>query len=531
MIRRALLLSLAGFAACANPDRPAPTGPTVPVRLTPSAAISDGSSSGDAHFFWLPPIAPARTYPGTFDPGANPELRICPFSAATNACTSAAVIYTRSSSPSIVVSTSAQSYTFDWSTKPASITTGDYRAEVRLGGRVLGYADARVVTSAKDLKAVPAGFVGVQDGKTLTFAFRIETGIVASISIAPRGDSVTVGETRQFTATVLDANGAVLSGAAVTWSSAQPNRATISATGLATGVSAGFTRIVASSGGVIDSTILYVRQVPVARVVISPAGTTALTVGGQATFTATMYDASNNVLTGRALLWQVFDTAVVMVSSAGVATARGPGLAYLYALSESKRDSVLIDVTGASVTCLRPWAVPDIWFAPNVVGRAVTGRYGTPNQFTTVIPTSTSGNYYPIAVGDQSSSTYSTNILSCTSTPITLGAGVPLSLGNLVSPTVAGLDSLFARDPNAAWDPTANGGLGGIVGSNAPHGSESARVVQVPLYVQRDQSAGSATVRFRRTATVFLDSYASVDDATTGARRGDITFRFLRFGP
>ena len=530
MTRRSLLSIAVAVAACSS-DQQTPTAPPEPASLTPTAAISDGTSSGNSHFFWLPPIAPATTYPGTFDPSATPELRICPFSVATNACTAPAAIFTRSSSPAIVLNATTQSYTFDWSTKPASITTGDYRAEVRFFNRVLGFADVRVAGSAKELKSLPAGFVGVQDGKTLTFAFRIETGIVGSVSIAPRNDSVTVGETLQFTATVRDVYGAVIAGAPVAWSSFQQNRATISATGLATGVSVGFTTIIATSAGVMDSTYLFVRQVPVARIVISPSGTIPLTVGGQVAFTATMYDAANNVLTGRALLWKSNDSSVVSISPDGLATARGAGISFILALSETKRDSVFVDVTGASVTCLRPWAVPDIWFAPNVVGRAVTGHYGTPPQFTTVFPTSTSGNYYPIAIGDQSGGTYSTNILSCSSTPITLGAPVELSLGNLVSPTVAALDTLFTRDPNAAWDPSANGGVGGIVGSNAPTGSESARVVQVPLYVQNDQRAGSGTVRFRRTATVFLDSYARVDDATTGAKRGDITFRFLRYGP
>ena len=72
------LASLTALAACSAPDEPTAPSATSLTPPTPSAAISDGSQgNGDAHFFWLPPIAPSRTYPGTFDPGLQPEIRIC----------------------------------------------------------------------------------------------------------------------------------------------------------------------------------------------------------------------------------------------------------------------------------------------------------------------------------------------------------------------------------------------------------------------------------------------------------------------
>jgi hypothetical protein len=95
----------------------------------------------------------------------------------------------------------------------------------------------------------------------------------------------------------------------------------------------------------------------------------------------------------------------------------------------------------------------------------------------------------------------------------------------------ASLESLFALDPAATWDASANGGLGGIVSSNAPPGQESARVVLVALYNFADQQPGRARVRFRGTAYVFIDTYSPATDSNTGEVKGDIVFRFLRFGP
>lgn len=513
--------------ACATPDKPAPTAPDKLDDLTPVAAISDARSGGESHFYWLPPIASAITYPGTFDAAASPELRICPF--ANNVCTAPATVYTRTSSPPIAVSASAQSYSLDWSTKPADITVGDYRAEVRLAGRLLGFADVRVVGNAKDLKTVPAGFAGVQDGKSLMYAFRIENGIVGSVTITPRDSSLSIGDSRLFSATVRDIHGATLGGAAVAWTSRIPSIATISASGLATGVATGITTIVATSGGVLDSTSLTVGPIPVARVVVSPAGVIALSLGQQRPFTAATLDAGGHVLAGRTVIWTTNDASIVTIGPDGLATATGPGVSFIVAASEGKRDSTFVDVTsGATVTCLRPWTLPEIWFAPNVYGRQVTGRYGA--IFGSVQPTASSGEYYPLQLEGTSSSLYTNNIIGCSTGPVTLGDSVTLSVGNLVGPTITGLDSLFTRDPNATWDPSANGGLGGIVGSNAPVGGESARVVQVALYIPNGQ-VGVSRVAVQRTAFVFVESYVKVAGTPPGSLRADITFRFLRFGP
>ena len=521
-------LAAAAIAATACSDASAPDRPVAQrvVDLTPTPIISEAGSGGDPHFFWLPPVSPVRVYPGTFDAAATPDLRICPF--ANDACTVAPTIYTLTSSPAIVFDTRTPAFSFNWSTKSAGVSVGDYRAEVRLLNRVLGFADLRVVGNAKDLKNVPAGFVGVQDGKSLTLAFRIENGIVGSVRIFPRDSVLTIGGVRQFNAQVLDIHGAVISGAPVAWTSRSPAVATISATGLATGVSTGVTTIVATSGVLGDSTFLTVRPVPVSRIVVYPSGIIPLNLGQSFTFSDTTFDASGHILPGRAVTWSTNNPSVVTIGSDGRATATGPGLSFVVATSEGKRDSAFVDVTsGATVTCLRPWTLPEIWFLPNVVGRRVTGRYGATS---TVPPAADSGQYYPLQLTGTSGATYTSDIVNCSAVPVTLGDSVDLAVGNLVSPTVTGLDGLFALDPNAAWDPAANGGQGGIVGSNAPPGSESARVVQAALYIFNGQSVGASRIAVRRTAFVFIESYVKVS-TPPASLRGDITFRFLRFGP
>ena len=250
-----VVVSLTALTACSAPDEPtAPSSPLLAIK--PVAAISDATQgNGDPHFFWLPPIAPSRTYPGTFDPGLQPQIRICRIAALP--CTSPLVTF---ESGAIAVSTTNQSYSVDWSTKPANITPDDYRAEVWIASRQLGFADIRVVSNARDLKNVPAGFAGVLKSKSLTLAFRLELGIVASVSITPRNPAIDSGTTVQLSATALDFHDAVIPDAAVTWASAPATVATVSSTGLVTGVAPGTAAVTATSGGVFAADTITVRR-------------------------------------------------------------------------------------------------------------------------------------------------------------------------------------------------------------------------------------------------------------------------------
>jgi len=72
---------------------------------------------------------------------------------------------------------------------------------------------------------------------------------VASVSVSPATASVQAGLTLQLTATPKDASSSPLSGRAVTWTSSNGGVATVSGTGLVTGVAAGSATITATSEG------------------------------------------------------------------------------------------------------------------------------------------------------------------------------------------------------------------------------------------------------------------------------------------
>jgi hypothetical protein len=247
---------LLAAAACSGPDGlMAPsTSPLIPNR--PVASISDGTQgAGNAHFYWLPPVAPAGIYAGTFDPGLQPTIRIC--RVASLPCATPLVTIPPGS---IRVDATADSYSAGWSTSPANITVDDYRAEVWIGSRKMGFADIRVVAKQKDVHSVPTGFVGVAKGNNLTLAFRLEFGIVASINIAPPDPAIDSGATVQLSAAAVDFHSQIIQNAVFTWSSAPASIASVNSAGLVTGVAPGTAVITASSDGVFAADTLTVRR-------------------------------------------------------------------------------------------------------------------------------------------------------------------------------------------------------------------------------------------------------------------------------
>src|SRR5262245_29119535 len=75
-------------------------------------------------------------------------------------------------------------------------------------------------------------------------------GSVRSVDVSSPITTVQVGEIAQFNATARDGSGSVVSGARVTWTSLAPNVASVTSTGLVSGLSAGQATIRATVSGV-----------------------------------------------------------------------------------------------------------------------------------------------------------------------------------------------------------------------------------------------------------------------------------------
>ncbi|WP_374089793.1 N,N-dimethylformamidase beta subunit family domain-containing protein [Methylomicrobium lacus] len=104
--------------------------------------------------------------------------------------------------------------------------------------------------------------LGSVNGSTV---LTVQGGTLQSITVTPANPTIAIGATSQFTATGNYSGGGALNlTSQVTWTSATPTVASINATGLATGVSAGTSNITATLSGVTGSTVLTVQSAPLA---------------------------------------------------------------------------------------------------------------------------------------------------------------------------------------------------------------------------------------------------------------------------
>jgi len=170
---------------------------------------------------------------------------------------------------------------------------------------------------------------------------------VASVTLAPTAATITTGATRSFAPTLRDSTGTVLTGRSVTWSSSNTAIATVNASGVATGVSAGTVTVSATSEGRSGTATLTVNApapAPVASVALTPTAASIFTTASQV-YTATLRDASGNTLSGRSVTWSSSNTAVASVSATGVALGLTAGTATITATSEGRSGTATLTVS------------------------------------------------------------------------------------------------------------------------------------------------------------------------------------------
>src|SRR5205085_2857394 len=144
-------------------------------------------------------------------------------------------------------------------------------------------------------------------------------------------------------ATPRDAAGNALTGRAVSWVSSNSSAATVSGSGLVTGVGGGTATITATSEGHAGTATIVVTAVPVTSVSVSPASA-SVPQGQTVQLTATPRDASGNALSGRAVTWTSSNTSVATVTNTGRVSGVTAGSATITATSEGQSGTALVTV-------------------------------------------------------------------------------------------------------------------------------------------------------------------------------------------
>ena len=189
-----------------------------------------------------------------------------------------------------------------------------------------GYAVIHVTPTAVGSVSVLAtakAISGAITGSPATFIAMAGSGGVKRVAISPKVDTVAYGAAVQYTATLYDSLGNVVTGS-VLWSSTAPGVATVDGSGLATTLSGDSTRVIAASNGVADTSRLYVRVLR--SLGLTPADTVITAVGDSVHLrTASVDNFGAPVTAGLKITFVSASPGVVQVDTAGKVRIIGPG--------------------------------------------------------------------------------------------------------------------------------------------------------------------------------------------------------------
>ncbi len=216
-------------------------------------------------------------------------------------------------------------------------------------------------------KVSGTGLVTAFGGGTVTVIARSETvsgyasltvstptaAPVAEVIVSAPTHALTVGQSVQSTVTLKDAQGNILTGRTITYSTGNSTVLSVSAAGLITGKGAGLAAVRATSGGITspesDFTVASSTTGAVASITVTPASAT-LSVGQTSQETAVAKDAGGAVISGTTFTWTTSNPAIAMVSSSGVVSAVGAGTATIRAASSGVTGSMSVNVTTTAAT-------------------------------------------------------------------------------------------------------------------------------------------------------------------------------------
>jgi len=398
-----------------------------------------------------------------------------------------------------------------------------------LSGRAVTWSSSSPVVATVSatglVAAVAAGsttITATSEGKTGTAAVTISNVAVGSVVVQPQGPTIKQGASVQLSVTVRDVNGVIVTDRVVTWSTSSAALATVSTSGVVTGVGAGTVTITATSEGKSGNTSVTVTAVPVASVTIQPPSPDTVFVGYTAQLTAVTRDSNGGVLTGRVVTWQSNNTAIVRVDATGLVSGVAAGSTTITATSEGKSASVTeVSIKAPVGSVVVAPAVDSVNTAgskqfaatvKDVKGTVVTDRpiawVSTPGSVATLSPSNgaittvsgkSKGQAKIIATAETKADTAVVNVITAVTTVVISPLSKTLSIAT--SPTV----QLTANCNNAGPCSTV------VPGRTITWSSNSAAVIVDANGLVTAKSTGVAQI----TATATFDGKVSAPSVIT----------------
>ena len=269
-----------------------------------------------------------------------------------------------------------------------------------LSGRTLTWTSSAETIARVDANGIVTGvaagtatITASAEGKSASTTLTVQAptpAAVASVAITPATAAVRVGDTVRYAAQTKDADGAVLTGRTVRWTSSAPIVATVdSVSGLLTALRSGSATLTATSEGK-TATLAVSVSAPVATVTVTTPLDT-LEAYEEVQLQAVLRDAANNVLTGPVVRWTSSDPAVARVDSVtGQLTGVDRGTVTVTATSETKQGTasrvVVIKyrslTTGSEHACdIASGGIAWCWGINGTESRLGSGQAGTFGAF------------------------------------------------------------------------------------------------------------------------------------------------------
>ena len=232
------------------------------------------------------------------------------------------------------------------------LTARPYAANgTELTGRVVEWAssdaDVATISASGLLTARAPGSVRIAaevENKIGEHWVHVATGPaqIVAVHVTPLAAVLEVGETKQYGATAVDADGNPVDGHDITWIAEPAERVSITASGLVTALAPGYAQVRAAIAGIAGTVALTVATPePVNAIHLDPAG--AVEVNSYIQLHATPLDRHGNAL-DRAVTWSSGNAGIAMVGTDGLVLGVAPGAVLITATSGGVSSSALIEV-------------------------------------------------------------------------------------------------------------------------------------------------------------------------------------------
>jgi uncharacterized protein YjdB len=355
-----------------------------------------------------------------------------------------------------------------------------------------------------------ATITATSEGKSATTAVTVNPRTPNAVIITPAQLLVQEGDTAALSVQVLDNLGQPLPNSAVTFSTSDAAVATVSSSGVVTGVLPGKATVSATSGGKTGAAEVTVTATPVATVVVTPAQPSILQ-GRSVALTAQALNANGQPLTGRTVSWSSSTPTIADVTVSGFVTGVSVGSTVIFASIDGVLGwaNVTVVPTPVAAVTVSP-ATSSVAIGQTVQltavttdasGNTLTGRVVTWSSHQTSIATVTSAGVVTGVSGGTATIT-ATSEGQAGSATVTVGApGVRTITVTPTSATVSPFGGTVAltavvRDPSGA-----------IINASVTWSTSNALVATV-------SSNGTVTGHLPGTATITAKSGSATATAT-----------------